>query len=116
LALPDFLRSVEVAIERDALSGIYNLCDDYPTTLQEFLDALATHWGYRKPRRLPAFCFHGAASFCELLATIFHARTPLTRDMIHMAMTSVVADTSRTKREIQQDLLHPSFRTGLSIL
>ena len=116
LALPDFLHSLEIAIERDNLSGIYNLCDDYPTTLQEFLDALATHWGYRKPRRLPAFCFHGAAGFCELLATIFHTRTPLTRDMIKMGMTSVVADTSRTKREIQQGLLYPSFRTGLSIL
>lgn len=116
LALPDFLRSVEIAIERDTLSGIYNLCDDYPTTLQEFLDALAAHWGYHKPRRLPEFCFHGAAGFCETLATIFHTRTPLTRDMIHMAMTSVVADTSRTKREIRQDLLYPSFRTGLSIL
>ena len=116
LALPDFLRSVETAIERDALSGIYNICDDYPTTLQEFLDALAAHWRYHKPRRLPEFCFHGAAVFCEILATIFHTRTPLTRDMIHMAMTSVVADTSRTKREIRQDLLYPSFRTGLSIL
>jgi nucleoside-diphosphate-sugar epimerase len=116
LALPDFLRSVEIAIERDTLSGIYNLCDDYPTTLQEFLDALAAHWGYHKPRRLPEFCFHGVAGFCEILATIFHTRTPLTRDMIHMAMTSVVADTSRKKHEIRQDLLYPSFRTGLSIL
>jgi nucleoside-diphosphate-sugar epimerase len=116
LALPDFLRSVEIAIERDTLSGIYNLCDDFPTTLQEFLDALATHWGYRKPRRLPAFCFHVVAGLCELLATIFHTRTPLTRDMIRMGMTSVVADTSRTKREIQHDLLYPSFKTGLSIL
>lgn len=114
LALPDFLRSVEIAIERDSLSGIYNLCDDHPITLQEFLDALAAHWGYRKPRRLPAFCFHGAAAFCELLATIFRTRTPLTRDMIHMGMTSVVADTTRMKRDISKTLLHPSFRSGLT--
>jgi nucleoside-diphosphate-sugar epimerase len=116
LALPDFLRSVEVAIERDNLSGIYNLCDDYPVMLQEFLDALATHWGYRMPRRLPAFCFHMAAALCEFLAAILRTRTPLTRDMVYMGMTSVVADTSRTKREIQRDLLYPSFRTGLSML
>lgn len=116
LSLPDFLRSVEIAIERDTLSGIYNLCDDCPVTLQEFLDTLAAHWGYRKPWRLPGFCFHGAAALCEFFATILHTGSPLTRDMIHMGMTSVVADTTRMKREIQRDLLYPNFRTGLSIL
>jgi nucleoside-diphosphate-sugar epimerase len=116
LALPDFLTSVEIAIERVNLSGIYNLCDDCPVTLQEFLDALAAYWGYRKPRRLPAFCFQWAASFCELFAALLHARTPLTRDMIQMGMTSVVADTSRMKQEIRRGLLYPTFRTGLLIL
>lgn len=116
LALPDFLRSVQTAIEGESLCGIYNVGDDYPVTLQEFLDALAAHWGYRRPRRLPAFCFHGAAFFCEAFATIFHTRTPLTRDMIQMGMRSVVADTTRTKRDLHQDLLYPSYKTGLSML
>jgi nucleoside-diphosphate-sugar epimerase len=116
LALPDFLASVEIAIERGGLSGIYNLCDDCPVLLQEFLDELAEHWGYRKPWRLPNGCFYLAATVCEWLATILHSRTPLTRDMIRMGMTSVVADTSRMKREIQRELLYPTFRQGLAIV
>lgn len=35
LSLPDFVRIVEIGIERDDLAGIYNLCDDQPVTLQE---------------------------------------------------------------------------------
>jgi hypothetical protein len=77
LALPDFWTSVEIAIERGGLSGIYNLCDDYPVLLQEFLDELAEHWGYRKPWRLPNGCFYLAATVCEWLATILHSGTPL---------------------------------------
>lgn len=77
LALPDFWASVEIAIERGGLSGIYNLCDDYPVLLQEFLDELAEHWGYRKPWRLPNGCFYLAATVCEWLATILHSGTPL---------------------------------------
>jgi NAD dependent epimerase/dehydratase family enzyme len=115
LALQDFLRIVETAIERHDLSGIYNICDDCPVMLQEFLDELAEHWGYRKPWRLPDGCFYLAATACELLATILHSRTPLTRDMIRMGMTSVVADTSRMKEEMHRDLLYPTFRHGLKI-
>jgi nucleoside-diphosphate-sugar epimerase len=116
LALPDFLGCVEIAIERDALHGVYNICDDSPVLLQEFLDALAIHWGYRRPLRLPGFSFDWAATLCEFIATILHAKTPLTRDMIGMAMTSVVADTSRMKRELQLELLYPNFGKGLSIV
>jgi nucleoside-diphosphate-sugar epimerase len=116
LALPDFLRSVEIAVERDGLHGVYNNCDDCPIMLQNFVDALATHWGYRKPIRLPAGCFNLAAAVCESFATIFRTRTPLTRDMICMAMTSVVADTSRMKSELQPNLEYPSFKEGLAIL
>ena len=116
LALPDFLRSVEIAIERANLSGIYNICDDCPVMLQEFIDELAEHWGYRKPWRLPDGCFYVSASVCEWLATVSHSRTPLTRDMIRMGMTSVVADTSRMKQEIQKELIYPTFRHGLAIV
>ena len=116
LALPDFLNAVEVTIERGGLRGIYNICDDFPVLLQEFLDALATHWSYRRPLRLPAFCFDWTATVCEFAATIFRTRSPLTRDMIGMAMTSVVADTSRMKRELRLELLFPNFKKGLSII
>jgi nucleoside-diphosphate-sugar epimerase len=116
LALPDFLRTVEIAVERAGLHGVYNICDDCPVLLQEFLDTLAIHWGHTRPYRLPAISFKVAATVCEFLATLFRTGTPLTRDMISMAMTSVIADTSRMKNELQQDLRYPSFKEGLSIL
>ena len=115
LALPDLLRIVELAVQNEELSGVYNICDDQPILLQEFLDRLAGHWGFANPRRLPAGFFYGAATLCEMVATLFRTGTPLTRDMIRVAMTSVVADTSRMKREIVSTLLHPTLAEGLRI-
>jgi nucleoside-diphosphate-sugar epimerase len=116
LALPDFLTLVGLSIERDNLSGIYNLGDDRPLLIQEFLDRLAAHWGYRKPWRLPAFAFSWAASVCENTATLLHTGTPLTRDMVEMAMTSVVAETTRMKRDLMPRLAYPSLDQGLLIV
>jgi hypothetical protein len=45
-----------------------------------------------------------------------HSSTPLTRDIIRMGMTSVVADTSRMKQEMQLELLYPTFRHGLALM
>jgi nucleoside-diphosphate-sugar epimerase len=116
LALPDFLRMLEIGIERDGLSGIYNICDNQPITIQEYLDGIAAHWGYRRPWRLPSYCFYAAATLCEGFAVAFHTRTPLTRDMVEMAMTSVVADTSRMKKEILSELSYPTLKEGLAII
>jgi nucleoside-diphosphate-sugar epimerase len=49
LALPDFLRLVTAAIERQSLEGVINLGDDMPLTLQGFLDRCARYWGYPRP-------------------------------------------------------------------
>ncbi len=116
LALPDFLTLVELTIERDNLSGIYNLCDDRPLPIQEFFDRLAVHWGHRKPWRLPAFAFYWAASICENTATFLRTGTPLTRDIVDMAMTSVVADTARMKQELMPQLAYPTLDRGLTIV
>ena len=116
LALADFLHCVQCAIANDQLHGVYNLCDDQPLFLQEFLDRLAHHWGYPKPRRFPKFVFTLAAAECEAVAGLFHVGTQLTRDMIQMGMTSVVADTTRMKREIAPGLIYPSLTEGLADL
>ena len=116
LALPDFLTIIGNAIEKENLFGVYNLGDDRPMLLQEFLDRLAQHWHYPKPIRLPQSAFHAAAYFCETFAAIFRTATPLNRDIVRMAMTSVVADTSRMKKEILADLRYPSFREGTALL
>jgi nucleoside-diphosphate-sugar epimerase len=116
LALPDFLTLVGLSIERDNLSGIYNLGDDRPLLIQEFLDRLAAHWGYSKPWRLRAFAFYWAAAVCENTATLLRTGTPLTRDMVEMAMTSVVAETTRMKRDLMPRLAYPSLDQGLLIV
>ena len=84
--------------------------------LQDFLDEIAAHWGVKAPLRLPAFVFYWTAILCETFATIFHTNTPLTRDIVTMGMTSVVADTSRMKNEISATLLFPTLKQGLSII
>jgi nucleoside-diphosphate-sugar epimerase len=116
LALPDFLNCVKTAIESEGIKGIYNVCDDEPILLQDFLDTLAGHWGYRKPRRVPKFLFYWAAAWCESGALILHTSTPLTRDSVTMGMTSVVADTSRMKKELLPVLSVPSFRAGTRLI
>jgi nucleoside-diphosphate-sugar epimerase len=116
LALPDFLRIVQMAIEKDRLHGVYNLADDRPLLLQEFLDRLADHWQNPRPLRLPKLAFQSAAYLCEAFAALFHTATPLNRDIVRMGMTSVVADTSRMKREVVAELLYPTLDRGIVLL
>ena len=116
LALTDFLNIVEIAIEKNDLSGIYNLCDDQPLLMQDFLDRLAVHWGYSKPWRLPTFTFYAAATLCESFAALSNTPAPLTRDIVRMGMTSVVADTSRMKNELMPRLMYPTINEGLKLL
>ena len=114
LALADFLNVIHIAIKKEHLSGVYNLCDDQPMLLQEFLDRLAGHWNYPKPWRLPHWAFYAAAAVCETFASVFHTTTPLTRDIVQMAMTSVVTNTGRMKREIVAELIYPTLDKGLA--
>ena len=116
LALPDFLKAVTAAIEGVSVSGIYNVADDCPVTLQEFLDTIAMHWGYPKPWRCPRWMFPVAGASCETFASIFGTKSPLTRDFIKIGMASSVADTSRMKRELLPQLEYPSLKQGLALL
>ena len=54
VAVPDFLNIVRIAVDKENLSGIYNLCEDSSLHLQEFLHRLACHWNYSKPWRIPS--------------------------------------------------------------
>jgi nucleoside-diphosphate-sugar epimerase len=116
LAIPDFMNALDAAIRIEEIKGIYNVCDDGPMLLQDFLDTLADHWGYRRPLRMPAFLFYWTAAWCETGARIFRTPTPLTRDIVTMGMTSVVADTSRMKKELLPVLSFPTFREGIALI
>lgn len=116
LALPDFLRGVAAVIESEGARGIYNLADDEPLTLQNFLDRVADHWGFPRPWRVPEWSVVAAAACCEVFASVFGTVSPFTRDFIRIGMASSVADTSRMKRELLPSLEYPTLREGLSLL
>jgi nucleoside-diphosphate-sugar epimerase len=116
LALPDFLRGVAAAIETEGARGIYNLADEEPLILQDFLDRIAAHWKYPRPRRVPGWSVFAAAACCELFASVFRTASPLTRDFVRIGMSSSVADTSRMKKELLLRLEYPTLREGLSLL
>jgi nucleoside-diphosphate-sugar epimerase len=116
IALPDFLRGVTAAIESEQARGIYNLADDEPLTLQDFLDRVAGHWGFSRPWRVPEWSVFATAACCEVFASVFGTVSPFTRDFIRIGMASSVADTSRMKRELLSSLEYPTLREGLSLL
>ena len=116
IALPDFLTALQAAIELDGARGIYQVCDDCPITLQDFLDRLADHYGYRRPWRLPAWLFRLAGVGCEMASLLFHVPALLNRDIVNAGMTSCVADTSRMKRELLPVLAYPTIEQGLKLL
>ena len=116
IALPDFLSALRSVIENQTASGIYQIADDYPITLQDFLDQLADHFGFSRPWRLPAPVFHIAGFSVEVAALILGRAAPLNRDIVRAGMTSCVADTSRMKRELLPTLTCPTIQQGLSLL
>jgi nucleoside-diphosphate-sugar epimerase len=116
LALPDFNRAVIAAIEHPSLQGVVNLGDEYPLTLQHFLDLLARHWGFPKPLRLPSPMFYLAALLVELFASVFQTSAPITRDFIRIGMASYTADTSRMSADLLPQLQYPTIEQGLELL
>jgi nucleoside-diphosphate-sugar epimerase len=116
LALPDFLRCVQAASVKPRARGVYLLGDELPMTLQNFLDALAWHWGYPPAWRLPRALFPLAGAISEATATVLGTVSPLTRDFIRIGMVPHVVDTTRMRRELLPRLAYPTLREGLAIL
>lgn len=116
LALPDFLACTVAAIEGSLVSGIYNLGDDAPTTLQAFLDTFATHCGYPKPWRAPRWSFPIAGGLTEIGAWLLNKPAPLTRDFIKIGMASYVSNTDRMKAELLSSLAYPDLQAGIELL
>jgi nucleoside-diphosphate-sugar epimerase len=116
LSLPDFLACTVAAIEGSQITGIYNLGDDAPTTLQNFLDAFAVHCGYPKPWRAPRWLFPIAGRLTEIGAWLLNKPSPLTRDFIKIGMVPYVSNTDRMKSELIQDLKYPNLESGINLL
>ena len=116
VALPDFLAALQAAVENEHASGIYQVADDAPLSLQQFLDRLAAHFGCAPPWRLPLWTFIAAAWGCEAFALLFRTPAPLNRDIIRAGMTSSVADNSRMKQDLLPRLAYPTLEQGLKLL
>ena len=116
IALPDFLAALQAAIEKENITGIYQVCDDAPLTLQDFLDELAARYNSPRPWRLPAWMFRLAGVSCEIAALILRTATPLNRDIVRAGMTSCVADNSRMKHDLLPRLEYPSLDEGMRLI
>jgi len=112
----DYLRATEAAIMNSDARGIYHVGDDQPVTLQHFLEEACRVWGCRRPYRLPLPLFYVAAWLSEAFSAVFRTRSPLTRDFISIGRVSYWGDTSRTRRELLQNLRHPTLADGLATL
>ena len=93
--LDDAASATVLALERGQ-AGIYNIVDDEPAPLSEWLPALAEALGARPPRRLPVW-------LARLIAGESGVRT---------ATEARGADNTKAKRELGWTLRYPSWRQG----
>lgn len=112
----DFLRAMEAAALRPGVRGIYLVADEKPVTIQEFLDRACDAWKLSRPWRAPLWSIYAAAQACEIFAGIFGTISPLTKDFITIGRVPHVCDTSRARRELIPDLVHPTLDSGISTL
>lgn len=76
--------------------GIYNVVDDEPAPLREWLPAYAEALGAKPPRRVPAWL----------------ARLVAGKDLVSTAVTMRGASNAKARRELGWQPAHPSWRHG----
>lgn len=116
ISIDDFLEAVYNSVMKKSVFGIYQLGDEKPLYLQDFLDMMAAHLGYSKPIRIPEWMIFLAAEIVELYARIFRTKSPLTKDFIKIGMVSYTGDISRMKKELLPVLKYPTIEKGIVIL
>jgi nucleoside-diphosphate-sugar epimerase len=93
--LDDAAAATVIAMERDA-AGIYNIVDDEPAPMREWLPALASALGAKPPRHVPLW-------LAGLVAG---------KGAVMMAAGSRAASNAKAKRELGWTLRYPSWRQG----
>lgn len=116
ISIDDFLKAINQAVKKDNVNGIYQLGDEKPLYLQDFLDRMAVHLGYSKPFRIPVWMIFLAAQIVELYALLFRTKSPLTKDFIKIGMVSYTGDISRMKKDLLPELKYPTIDEGIAIL
>jgi nucleoside-diphosphate-sugar epimerase len=94
----DAARATVIAVERDDVSGVFNVVDDEPAPWREWLPVYAESIGARRPWRVPAFV----------------ARLAAGKMGVQTATQTRGADNAKAKRELDWELEHPSWREGFA--
>jgi nucleoside-diphosphate-sugar epimerase len=96
--IEDAAHATALAVERGRPSSIYNIVDDEPAPVREWLPFLADLVGARPPRHLPAWLGRIAAG-----------------KHVVLMMTQVRAGSNaKAKNELRWEPKHPSWRTGFA--
>jgi 2-alkyl-3-oxoalkanoate reductase len=93
--LHDAAAATVLALGHDG-SGLYNIVDDEPAPMSEWLPALAAALGAKPPRHVP----------------LWLARLVAGKGMVMMAVGSRGASNAKAKRELGWTLRYPSWRRG----
>jgi nucleoside-diphosphate-sugar epimerase len=96
--LDDAASATALALAHDG-PAIYNVVDDHPAPVREWLPALAQALGAKPPRRVPRW-----------LARLFAGEAA-----VMMATESRGASNAKAKRELGWTLRHPSWRDGFVV-
>jgi nucleoside-diphosphate-sugar epimerase len=91
----DVATATTAAIERGA-PGIYNIVDDEPARVADWLPVLAAAAGAKPPRRLP----------------VWLGRLAVGPQGVAMMTSIRGASNAKAKRELGWQLIHPSWREG----
>jgi nucleoside-diphosphate-sugar epimerase len=95
--LEDAATATVAALEHGQ-GGIYNIVDDDPAPLREWLPVLASVLGAKPPRHMPAWL----------------ARLVAGEDAVNMGTSSRGASNAKAKRELGWTLRYPSWRQGFA--
>jgi 2-alkyl-3-oxoalkanoate reductase len=95
--LDDAAAATVLALDRDG-AGLYNIVDDEPAPMSEWLPALAAALGAKPPRHVP----------------LWLARLIAGQGMVMMASGSRGASNAKAKRELGWTLRYPSWRHGFA--
>jgi nucleoside-diphosphate-sugar epimerase len=91
----DAATATAIAVERGA-PGIYNIADDEPAPMREWVPAYAAALGAKRPRKVPAWL----------------ARLVAGREVVGMATMLRGASNAKAKRELGWQPQHATWRTG----
>jgi nucleoside-diphosphate-sugar epimerase len=96
--IEDAAAATALAIDRGAAGNIYNIVDDDPAPVREWLPALASMLGARPPRRLPAWL----------------ARLAAGEHLVVMMTRARAGSNAKARRDLGWRPAHPSWRQGFA--